>query len=472
MSARKVRYVDLFAGLGGFRVAINRVTENNNKIKGECVFSSEIKESAIETYKENFDEKPSGDIRDIENDEIPDFDLLFAGFPCQAFSTAGNRDGFADTRGTLFFEIERILEHKQPDSFILENVPGLVTHDRQDKSNEIGRTLRTIIGKLRNMDYKVSWSVKNATDFGIPQSRERIFIVGSKEKKLELDNLERSNSNPVLSDILESGIDDKMNSEQADILLEKFDIEELHGKSIKDTRGGENNIHSWDLELRGETNEFQREILSRLLRQRRRKKWARNKGIKWMDGMPLTEDEIRQFMKSDNIKAFTSEEYKKKLENIEKELDDLVEKNYLSHKYPKDLVEIESDNGQTKTVRRPDKSCKKGYDIKTGKLSFEISEILDPNDSAPTLVATDVDRLAVSDGNKLRQITMREGLRLFGYPEDFELNVKRKKGFDLLGNTVPVNIVEDILKQMFNGLDNLGNAIDEREEAATPDSIK
>jgi DNA (cytosine-5)-methyltransferase 1 len=321
------------------------------------------------------------------------------------------------------------------------------------------------------MDYKVSWSVKNATNFGIPQSRERIFIVGSKEKKLELDNLERSSSNPVLSDVLESGIDDKMNSEQADILLEKFDVEELHGKSIKDTRGGENNIHSWDLELRGETNEFQREILSRLLRQRRRKKWARNKGIKWMDGMPLTEDEIRHFMRSDNIKAFTSEEYKKKLENIEDELDDLVEKNYLSHKYPKDLVEIESDNGQNKTVRRPDKSCKKGYDIKTGKLSFEISEVLDPNDSAPTLVATDVDRLAVSDGHKLRQITMREGLRLFGYPEDFELDVERKEGFDLLGNTVPVNIVEDILKRMFNESENLGNAIDEREEVATPDSI-
>lgn len=467
MTERTIRYVDLFAGIGGFRVATENVSDNNENLDTQCVFSSEIKESAIETYKKNFDETPEGDIREIDADEIPDFDLLFAGFPCQAFSAAGNRDGFADTRGTLFFEIERILQEKNPDAFVLENVPGLVTHDRQDRSNDMGRTLRTILGKLRNMDYDVTWSVKNATDFGIPQSRERIFIVGTKYGDVPIDSLSRDDSEPKLKDIMENGVDDSIVSEQADILLEKFEIEELYGKSIKDTRGGENNIHSWDLELRGETNEFQREVLSRLLRQRRRKKWARNKGIEWMDGMPLTEDEIRQFMTSDDIRAYADGEFKENLENLESELQDLVEKDYLSYKHPKDLVEVETEDGGTKTVRRPDESCDKGYDIKTGKLSFDISEILDPEDSTPTLVATDVDRLAVPDGDNLRQITMREGLRLFGYPEDFELPVDRKEGFDLLGNTVPVNIVEDIVEKMFDDVGEIGTYKENKEEALT-----
>lgn len=449
MQKRKIRYVDLFAGIGGFRSAMERVSEEKDNMEAECVFSSEIKKPAIKVYEENFDETPSGDIKEIEETKIPDFDLLFAGFPCQAFSAAGNRDGFADTRGTLFFEIERILEEKSPESFVLENVPGLVTHDREDRSNDIGRTLRTIIGKLEKMGYEVTWSVKNASNFGIPQDRERLFIVGTKDKQINIEDLDRG-VDPKLKQVMEEGIDDEIESEEAEILLDKYDVDELHGKSIKDTRGGENNIHSWDLELRGETNNFQREVLSRLLRQRRRKKWARRKGIKWMDGMPLTEEEICEFMKSDDMRSFTDEEYQNKLNNIEDELKDLVDKNYLSYKHPKDLVEVQAENGRTKKVREPDESCEKGYDIKTGKLSFDISEILDPNDTAPTLVATDVDRLAVSDRGSLRQITMREGLRLFGYPETFELPVSRKKGFDLLGNTVPVNIVEDILNQMLS----------------------
>lgn len=449
MGKTRKKYIDLFAGIGGFRVAIENVTENMDNIESECVFSSEIKESAIETYEENFGEKPSGDIRDIDSEDIPDFDILFGGFPCQAFSAAGNRDGFADTRGTLFFEIERILEAKDPDAFVLENVPGLVTHDRQDRSNEMGRTMRTIIGKLEEMDYNVSWDVKNATDFGLPQSRKRTFIVGSKDANFSIDDVESEDTDPELSEVMEDDIDEEIDSKIAKILLDKYEIDELHGKSIKDTRGGEDNIHSWDLEVRGETNEFQREVCSRLLRQRRRKKWAKRKDIKWMDGMPLTEDEIMEFMQSDDMRMFSDDKYAEHLDNIREELQDLVEKNYLSYKYPKDLVTVESDNGGTKTVRKPDDTCDKGYDIKTGKLSFDISEILDPDNSTPTLVATDVDRLAVPDGNRLRRLTLREGLRLFGYPDDFKMPVEKDEGFDLLGNTVPVSVVESIMKRYF-----------------------
>ena len=138
-----IRFIDLFAGVGGIRIG----TENallKHKIKNKCVLSSEIDEKACQTYELNFGEYPSGDIHGIE--EIEPFDLLLAGFPCQPFSYAGKRRGFGDTRGTLFFEIERILKKYQPKAFLLENVRGLYTHDG-------GRTFETIIAKLHDLGY-------------------------------------------------------------------------------------------------------------------------------------------------------------------------------------------------------------------------------------------------------------------------------------------------------------------------------
>lgn len=424
-------------------MAIEKACEERG-INTDCVLSSEIKKPAVKTYEHNFDgEDMVGNIREVDAKDIPDFELLAAGFPCQAFSAAGNREGFLDTRGTLFFEIERILEAKQPYGFILENVPGLVTHDREDKSNEIGRTLRTILRTLEDMGYHVTWQVKNATDFGIPQDRDRVFIVGTQDTDISLEKVGGGNAEPKLKDVLESG-QPTLDTKLANQLTTNFEMEELYGKAIKDTRGGPNNLHSWDLEIRGETNQFQRKVLSELLRQRRRKKWARNKGIEWMDGMPLTEEEIRSFMKSENLEAYSSSEFSEKLDNIEAELQDLVEKGYLSHKYPKDLVEVETDEGDTKKVRKPDESCKKGYDISTGNLSFDIRRILDPEGTTPTLVATDMDRLVVADNGGLRKLTPREGLRLSGFPEWFELPVEQKDAYDLIGNTVPAPIVEAI----------------------------
>ena len=444
-----VKYIDLFAGLGGFRVGFEKACEIEN-IDCECVFTSEIKEPAVESYLHNFDEEDiSGNIREIEAEEIPDFDLLFAGFPCQAFSSAGNRDGFMDTRGTLFFEIERILEERRPYGFILENVPGLVTHDREDKDNEIGRTMRTILGKLRDMGYEVSWELHSGTDFGLPQDRERVFIVGTKDQKIDISDLGNPEEEPKFKQVKEEG-KETLNTELAESLTNHFSLEELHGKAIKDTRGGDNNIHSWELELRGETNEFQRKVLNELLKQRRRKKWARKKDITWMDGMPLTADEIRSFMRDENLEAFTgNSEFYDKLDNLEEELQDLVEKGYLAYEHPKELVEVEAKTTDgTKKVRKEDESKEKGYNIVTGKLSFGINKILDPEGQTPTLVATDVDRLAVPNGDGLRRLTKREGLRLFGYPEWYEVPVDWDDAFDLLGNTVPVPIVTSIGRKM------------------------
>lgn len=396
-------------------------------LKVECVFTSEIKPNAVRTYQENFpNSKVWGDIRIIPSEEIPDFHLLLAGFPCQAFSTAGMRQGFADTRGTLFFEVERILRDKQPDGFILENVAGLVTNNK-------GETLKTILHILKNLGYFVTCEVLNALDFGVPQDRKRIYIVGMRSHSLSLKDIPTSKPVP-LSHILETG-KPTLKSEFIDKLLSHYSMEELAGKSIKDKRGGKNNIHSWDIDLRGKTNATQKQLLNLLLKERRKKKWAKLKGIKWMDGMPLTLEEITSFFAPEHLFEF---------EDLRTLLDDLVAKNYLAFEHPKDEVEVLNNNNQKVKKRLARMDLPKGYNLVTGKLSFEISKILDPNEFAPTLVATDMERLAVIDGEGLRKLTIREGLKLFGFCDRYQIDLPEKKAFDLLGNTVVVSVMEKI----------------------------
>ncbi|KZX12881.1 DNA cytosine methyltransferase [Methanobrevibacter curvatus] len=161
-------FIDLFSGIGGFRLAFE-------SIGGKCVFSSDIDKWANETYYLNFGEYPEGNIEKISANSIPDHDILCAGFPCQPFSIGGYRKGFCDTRGTLFFQIERILKDKSPKAFILENVKGLVNHDK-------GKTIKIIKRRLRELGYSIFYDVLNSKDYGIPQNRERIYIVGFRDK--------------------------------------------------------------------------------------------------------------------------------------------------------------------------------------------------------------------------------------------------------------------------------------------------
>lgn len=191
------RFIDLFAGIGGIRLGFEHVG-------GHCVFSSEFDEDACTTYQANFGEHPSGDITKIDAKDIPDFDILLGGFPCQAFSIIGKKEGFAnETCGTLFFDIERILTEKRPPAFMLENVRNLTAHDN-------GNTFRVIKEHLSALGYHVHTKVLNALDYGVPQNRERIFIVGF------LDDVKFKFPDPVpveqrktLSDILETNVDEK-----------------------------------------------------------------------------------------------------------------------------------------------------------------------------------------------------------------------------------------------------------------------
>lgn len=427
-----VKFIDLFAGLGGIRLGFEQAFKNAG-IDTECVMTSEIKPYAVKTLKHNFEQDfLAGNIFEIRNEFIPDFDFLLGGFPCQPFSASGKRQGFIDTRGTLFFEIERIIREKKPYGFILENVEGLVKHDLENKNDEIGRTLKTILYKLENdLGYKVSWKVFDSLEFGLPQSRKRIFIVGTKDLKIDLNGVEPK-FNPLES-ILEKGLP-TLQSDFINKLLSHFKFKDLYGKSIKDKRGGKNNIHSWDIEIKGSVSKQQSEILNQLFKQRRKKQWAEEIGIDWMDGMPLTLKQINTFVDLPK-------------EDLKSLLDDLAKKGYLKLEHPKKLVKTQTANGLA-TSREYDETKPKGYNIVTGKLSFEINKVLDPKDIAPTLVATDVSRLAVPDGNGLRRLTIREGLRLFGYPEWYEIPTKEYDAFDLLGNTVAVPVVEFVANKL------------------------
>ena len=189
------KFIDLFAGIGGFRMALQN-------LGGKCVFTSEWDENAKKTYKANFGETPFGDItKESTKNYIPNnFDLLCAGFPCQAFSIAGKRGGFDDTRGTLFFDVAEIIRQKRPKAIFLENVKGLRNHDQ-------GKTLATILNVLRNdLGYYVPEpQIINAKNHGVPQNRERIYIVGFRND-LEINSFEYpepTNQNVVLEEILE-----------------------------------------------------------------------------------------------------------------------------------------------------------------------------------------------------------------------------------------------------------------------------
>ncbi|MEK6760901.1 MAG: DNA cytosine methyltransferase [Nanoarchaeota archaeon] len=163
MDDEQLKFIDLFAGIGGFRIAL----ENHG---AECVFSSEWDKGAQNTYETNFGEVPNGDITKIKESEIPEHDILCAGFPCQAFSISGKQRGFNDARGTLFFEIARIAKYHQPKVLFLENVKNLTKHN-------YGNTLKTILRILDDIGYDAYYNILTASDYGVPQSRERIYIV-------------------------------------------------------------------------------------------------------------------------------------------------------------------------------------------------------------------------------------------------------------------------------------------------------
>lgn len=200
-------FVDLFAGIGGFRIALEQ-------LGGKCLFTSENNLECAKTYGANFGELPDGDITTVKLKDIPKHTILCAGFPCQPFSISGHKKGFADTRGTLFFDVLRIIKNKKPEVIFLENVKHLKDHDNK-------KTLKVILRSLEDAGYKPIWKILNAKDFGVAQNRERIIIIAHKKKEFDFDLLAYAKE-ILLKDILETrGEFEFLNVEDYTILPKK-----------------------------------------------------------------------------------------------------------------------------------------------------------------------------------------------------------------------------------------------------------
>lgn len=412
-----IKFVDLFAGTGGIRLGLEQACSELD-LENSCVFSSEIDRNACLSYELNFGENSYSDIRSVT--EFPEFNFLLAGFPCQAFSYAGKKQGFGDTRGTLFFEIERILRDKLPQYFLLENVRGLVAHDK-------GRTLHTIIEKLEEIGYSVDYLLLNSSNFDVPQNRVRIYILGvlGDELKLTLNSdlgsadthkfrvtnantqfnlFESERKKPaVVKDILEHSPDPKYNCTEDFVKRLKRivgeDLSELDGYRLIDYRGGKS-LHSWELGVKGECSPEEIEFMNLLIANRRKKIFGAHQ-----DGKSLTREQIESFYHTNNFNEVT---------------ESLLRKGYLSS--------------------RDDR-----YNPVCGNMSFEVFKFLDPNGISITLTASDANRLGVVQNNIPRRITPRESARLQGYPDSYKLLENDNAVYKQMGNGVSVPVIKAVL---------------------------
>jgi DNA (cytosine-5)-methyltransferase 1 len=414
IAKKKLTYIDLFAGIGGFRFGIQAFQAAHPQYTFECVKSADIKKDALKTYNHNFHETNEAcDVRTIKN--LPYFDILCGGFPCQPFSSAGKKEGLKDEgRGDLIYEVLRICKESKPEYIILENVSNI-------ENIEKGEVLKTILKEFQRIGYHTQCVPINSSYIGLAQDRKRIFIIGCKSKAPNI--VIKSKEAVSIKNIIDTT--DETTALSVDFLSKLLEIpkDKLIGKSIKDKRGGDSNIHSWEINFHGKISDRQKNLLNTLLLERRKKKWAAEKKIKWMDGIPLSFKDIQTFLKYDNL---------------QEDLDDLVTKKYLSLEYPKDVVDGK---------RVPNEKLTIGYNIAKGKLSFPISKILHPDELSPTLTATDSSKLSVLVGNTVRQLNEKEVKRLCGFPEQFSLPQGVNK-YDLFGNMVCPPVVTGILEAL------------------------
>lgn len=404
-----IKFIDIFAGTGGVRLAFEQACKELN-IRSKCVFSSEIDKKAAASYELNFNENPLSDITAVNT--IPEFDFLLAGFPCQAFSYAGKQKGFEDeTRGTLFFDILRILKKNKPKYLLLENVRGLTTHDK-------GNTFRVIKESLASLGYNINFALLNSSEFGVPQNRVRIYIVGvlGGDANLTLkSNLGAADTNKYISkagaltvqDILETEVDKKYHcTERFQQQLKNVvgdDLSKLDGYRLSDYRGGKT-IHSWDLGIKGECSQNEKDFLNLLIANRRKKIFGTHQ-----DGKSLTREQIQTFYTKSDFELVSNS---------------LIEKGYLK------LID--------------DK-----YKPVCGNMSFEVFKFLDPNGISITLTASDSNRLGVVHNNIARRLTPRECARLQGYPDTYKLIDNDNAVYKQMGNGVSVPVIKEVLLDFF-----------------------
>ena len=422
---KKFKFIDLFSGVGGFRIPLE-------KLGGECVAYSEIDKNAIEVYQQNFNTKNEIFLGDITNvKEIPKADLIVGGVPCQAWSVAGKKKGFDDPRGKLWEDSIRLVKKNKPKAFIFENVKGL--YDPRNKG-----ALDLIISEFKKCGYDVFHKVLNAYDFGLPQNRDRLFIVGfKKDQKVHFNFPKPLNKSKTLIEVM-----DNLEIDKKHLIKQKFLPEKIFGTKIPfsrnrfqksdelndffifcDTRDGHTTIHSWDLM---KTTAFEKKICMTILRNRRRKLYG-----EW-DGNPLSLKTLQTLIKE--LKS--------------SDLKDLVEKNILN----------QEEDGR--------------YELANTKNSAGINGVyrvfLPQSDIFATITATENrDYIAtktitgkdpeeyknnflkeIFKKKNMRLISGRESGRLQGFPDKFKIHPNDKIAKKQFGNAVPTNVVYNIAKEV------------------------
>ncbi len=417
-SQKLFTFIDLYAGIGGFRIPLE-------EMGGRCVAFSEIDSTAIDVYRKNFKTDSEiflGDITKIS--DIPKADIITGGVPCQSWSVAGKRQGFDDPRGALWFDTIKFVEHSQPKAFIFENVKGLA--DPRNKES-----LKLIIKSFEDIGYNVKYKVLNTFDYGLPQSRERIFIVGiSKDIKKEFHYPESYKQLPNLSSVIENTV--SINSQNVinnNNLKNSFNISFLVNNenffTFCDTRNGKHSIHSWDLI---DTSEEEIQICFAVLKNRRRKIYGDK------DGNPLSVQNIQDILKIEGSA----------LESLIDNLNSLVSKNILIKRGEKyDFVNSKNSSGINSIYRVYLPSSHVFSTLtKTGVRDY-ISEIDIPSeikDKKNYFIKE------IYNKKKFRKIKIREGARIQGFPDTFILPSNYIKSMGLLGNALGVNIVRELVK--------------------------
>lgn len=441
-SKAEFNFVDLYAGIGGFRIALE-------KLGGKCLGFSEIDKHAIQVYKQNFrkntDEIELGTIENLEKLPFNNIDLIVGGVPCQAWSVAGKMRGFEDPRGKLWFDTIRVVRINQPKAFIFENVKGLA-----DPRNK--KSLDYLIEELENVGYNLTFRILNSFDFGLPQNRERILIVGFR-KDIKLDSEftfpNSLNKKIQLHQFLETQLDStKMNSEK-----KKFSITELFGERVPpsrnklqknnelndffvfcDTRDGHSTIHSWDII---ETSEFEKKICLTILKNRRKKIYGQS------DGNPIPYVELKKLIKEI------------KLTDLKK----LVEKGILREVKPKGFEFVNSKNSSgINNIYRIYLPTAKAFSTLTATGTKDLISTIDISTENVSDYKNVFIEQVFKKGN-YRELTSRESANLQGFPNNFILHNDDRIAKKQLGNAVSTNVIYHLAKNIIKSgfLNNISN---------------
>ena len=490
-SIKKIKHLDLFSGMGGFSISLEKVAKKHN-CEYECIAFSDIKLAARKALANNFsDIKNIGDITKVVPEDIEQYDILTAGFPCQPFSAAGVRGGFNDHmgRGEMFFYVANILQKTKPQYFILENVSGLIKHDN-------GKTLKTILETLTSIGYIIDYHLYNSFDFGLPQKRERVFIYGYKrtenidinlQLQVKLDAIKNHKLKTELvkkkyfKDIFD--VDDKNPHNKLYSKTKQKKIAQFVERLIKHVN--ENNIYlddvrikdhhvirnnsshknkyllSWNIGVFGETTQEEKDLLMLLSKEGNNKK-NNVYHINRKETIPLTVKQIYDLL----VKTKNNKDDIINIDKLEKTLEKLYQMGYV-----RKMFYVYSDTTQSQTniytekelqyktnINKQNEVYEHGYAVLTNKMRYDYYHYLETDNQAtsvlPTITATDVHKIGVvftdENGKKnVRQLNEKELLRSLGYSDNYNLdNIKHTEVFDLIGNSIPLPVTEYIAEKL------------------------